>query len=177
LSSLVLIRFAAFRSSLYARMEEISFRTAITVGTGVVAVAAVIAGVGLLMTQAPAPSRPTALGPSADARSSAQAYAPSTPAAPTASPSPSPPASSAPARTPAPVKTSPAREATYPGTAENAQRAPVTRAATPPATAPRLPSSAVAGWLAWWQHILASRDGGGSSIGHGGLSGGHWGRR
>jgi hypothetical protein len=169
----VLTRFAAFRSSLYAHMEEISFRTAITVVTGVVAVAAVIAGVGLLMAQAPAPGRPTALGSSPDARSSAQPSAPSTPAAPTSSsPSPSPPASSAPARTPAPVKTSPAREATYPGTAENAQRAPVTRAAAPHATARRPLSSAVAAWLAWWQHILASRRG------HGGLGGGgHWGRR
>jgi hypothetical protein len=154
-------------------MEEISFRTAITVVTGVVAVAAVIAGVGLLMAQAPAPARPTALGPSPDARSSAQASAPAAPTSPP--PSPSPPASPAPARTPAPVKTSPAREATYPGTAENAQRAPVARTAAPQATARRPLSSAMAAWLAWWQHILASRRG------HGGLGGGggalHWGRR
>ncbi|HEY2238312.1 MAG TPA: hypothetical protein VGI21_05960 [Streptosporangiaceae bacterium] len=170
----MLTRFAAFRSSLYARMEEISFRTAITVVTGVVAVAAVIAGVGLLMAQAPAPDRPTALGSAPAVRSSAPA---STPAAPTSSPpSASPPASSAPARTPAPVKTSPAREATYPGTAENAQRAPVARTAAPPVTARRPLSSAVAAWLAWWQHVLAGRHRGGLSIGHGGL-GAHWGRR
>jgi hypothetical protein len=173
----VLTRFAAFRSSLYARMEEISFRTAITVVTGVVAVAAVIAGVGLLMAQAPAPSRAAALGSSPAARSSAQAPAPSTPAAPTSSsPSPSAPASSAPARTPAPVKTSPAREATYPGTAENARRAPVTRAAAPPVTTRRPLSSAVAAWLAWWQRVLAGRHRGGISIGHGGLGGG-WSHR
>lgn len=168
----MLTRFAAFRSLLYARMEEISFRAAITVVTGVVAVAAVIAGVGLLMAQAPAPDRSTALGSSPAARFSARAPAPTS-----ASPSPSPPASSAPARTPAPVKTSPAREATYPATAENAQRAPVTRAAAPPVTARRPLSSAAAGWLAWWQHVLASRHGGGLGIGHGGLGGGHWGRR
>ncbi len=173
---MVLTRFAAFRSSLYARMEEISFRTAITVLTGVVAVAAVIAGVGLLMAQAPAPARPTALGSAPAARSSAPA--PSTPAEPTSSsPSASPPASSAPARTPAPEKTSPAREATYPATAENAQRAPVTRSAAPPVTARRPVSSAVAAWLAWWQRVLASRHGGGTSIGHGGHGALHWGRR
>jgi cytoskeletal protein RodZ len=173
----VLTRFAAFRSSLYARMEEISYRTAITVVTGVVAVAAVIAGVGLLMTQAPAPGRPTALGSASAARSSAQASAPSTSAAPTSSsPSASPPASTAPARTPAPVKTSPAHEATYPGTAEDAQRAPVARTAAPPVRARRPLGSAVAAWLVWWQRVLASRHGGGTSIGHGGL-GAHWGHR
>jgi hypothetical protein len=164
----VLTRFAAFRSALYARLEEISFRTAITVVTGVVAVAAVIAGVGLLMAQAPTPARPTALGSSPAARSAAPM---------SSSPSPSQPAptSSAPARTPAPVVTSPARNATYPATAENAQRAPQARAVAPHAATARRPlSSAAAAWLAWWQQVLARRRGTGPSVGHGGL---HWGRR
>jgi hypothetical protein len=175
----VLNWFAAFRSALYARMEEISFRTAITVVTGVVAVAAVIAGVGLLMSQSPAPARSTALGPSAPAAGSG----PRTPGpSPSSPPAPSRPAptSSAPARTPAPVVTSSARQATYPATAENAERAPAASAAPAPAPAvsqARRPiSSAVAAWLAWWQHILASR--GGTSTRHGDLHGGlRWGRR
>jgi hypothetical protein len=174
----VLTRFAAFRSSLYARMEEISFRTAITVVIGVVAVAAVIAGVGLLLSQAPAPARPTAAGPVPAPRSSTPSSAPpSSPAPASDSPSPSRPPSSAPARTPGPVKTSPARAATYPATAENAQRAPAPRAAVPHAATARRPlSSAVAAWLAWWQHVLAGRRGSDGRISHRGL-GGHWGRR
>jgi hypothetical protein len=176
----MLNRLAAWRGALYARLEEISFRTAITVVTGVVAVAAVVAGVGLLMAQTPAPARSTALGPAPSARSTAQAPVP-TSAGPTGGPTgtpprPSPPASSAPARTPAPEPTSPAREATYPATAEHAQRAPAAPAAAPHPAARRPVGSAVAAWLAWWQRILASRRGGG--IGRGGLHGGvRWGRR
>jgi hypothetical protein len=168
----VLTRFAAFRSALYARMEEISFRTALAVLTGVVAVAAVIAGVGLVMTQSPAPARPTALGPAPAAHVSTPASAPPSSSAPTPnSPSPSRPAptSSAPARTPAPVKTSPAREATYPATAEDAR--PV--AAAPHQVAPvrRPVSSAVAAWLAWWRGVLTGHRGISVGIGHGGLHG------
>ena len=172
----MLSRFAAFRNGLYTRMEEISFRAAITVVTGVVAVAAVIAGVGLLMSQAPAPARPAALGPAPATSSGTRASAPSTSAGPTSSsPSPAPPTSSAPARTAAPVVTSPAREATYPATAENAQRAPVAPAPATSHAAPawRPRSSAVAAWRAWWQHVLASRHGTGTGTGHGGLRWAH----
>jgi hypothetical protein len=167
----MLTRFAAFRNQLYARMEEISFRTSLTVLTGVAAVAAVIAGVGLLMSQSPAPARPVALSP-APASHSALATPP--PAAATPSPSAPVPTPSAPDRTPAPVKTSLAREATYPATAENS--APVRNAAAAPRTAPvrRSASSAVAAWLAWWQQVLASHRGGGPGIGRGGQ---HWGWR
>jgi hypothetical protein len=161
----------SFRNRLHARMEEISFRTSITVLTGVTAVAAVIAGVGLLMSQSPAPGRPAALGPAPASHS-----APATPAPASATPSPSQPAprSAAPSRTPAPVMTSPAREVTYPATAENStpvRNAPATASHAAPS---RSVSPAVAAWLAWWQQVLASHRGGGLGTGHGGL---HWGRR
>jgi hypothetical protein len=160
----VLTRFAAFRNGLYARMEEISFRTSITVLTGVIAVAAVIAGVGLLMSQVPAPARPAALSP-APASHSASA----TPASATPSPSEPAPTTSAPSRTPAPVVTSPAREATYPATAEDSTPVRTAPAAAPRAALAQRPASpAVAAWLAWWQQVLASHRGDGSGIGHGG---------
>jgi hypothetical protein len=165
----VLTRFAAFRNGLYGRMEEISFRTSITVLTGVIAVAAVIAGVGLLMSQSPAPARPTALSP-APASHSAATSAPATP-----SPSEPAPTSSAPSRTPVPVVTSPAREATYPATAGNATPVQTAPAAAPSvAPAQRPVSPAMAAWLAWWQQVLASHHGDRSGIG----PGQHWpGRR
>ncbi|HWG15860.1 MAG TPA: hypothetical protein VG268_21550 [Streptosporangiaceae bacterium] len=159
----------SFRNRLYARMEEISFRTSITVLTGVTAVAAVIAGVGLLMSQSPAPARPAALGPAPASHS-----APATPASATPSASQPAPTSAAPSRTPAPVVTSPAREATYPATAENSRpvrNAPATASHAAPS---RSVSPAVAAWLAWWQQVLASHRGGGLGTGHGGP---HRGRR
>ena len=169
----MLTRFAGFRSALYARMEEISFRAALAVLTGVVAVAAVIAGVGLVMTQSPAPARPTALGPAPAAHASTPASVPSSSAAPTSnSPSPSRPApsASAPARTPAPVQTAPAQAAAGPATAENARPA---YAAPAPAPAPvRHPvSSAVSAWLAWWQRVLTGHRGISVGTSHGGLHG------
>jgi hypothetical protein len=163
----VLTRFAAFRNGLYARMEEISFRTSITVLSGVIAVAAVIAGVGLLMSQAPAPARPAALSPAPASHS-----APATLAPATSSPSELAPTSSAPSRSPAPVVTSPAGAATYPATAEDSTPVRTAPAAAPRAAAAQRPvSPAMAAWLAWWRQVLASHRGAGSGIGHGGLHG------
>jgi hypothetical protein len=159
----VLTRFAAFRNGLYARMEEISFRTSMTVLGGVVAVAAVIAGVGVLMSQSPAPARPAALSPAPASRSATPTAAP-TSAAP--SPSPLAPTSAAPARTPAPVVTSPASQATYPAADVDS-----TPAATP-SVAPSLRgiNSAAAAWWAWW---VRARSGGAGHRG-GVRGGGRW---
>jgi hypothetical protein len=161
----VLTRFAAFRNRLYARMEEISFRTSMTVLGGVVAVAAVIAGVSVLMSQA-GPARPAALSP---APASSSAVPTSAPAAPPASPSRPAPTSSAPARTQAPAVADPVHEATYPATDEESTP---TRAV--PATSGRSPSaqrvnSAVAAWAAWWRARMSGA--GGHAGGHSGFRG------
>jgi hypothetical protein len=154
----VLTRFGAFRNRLYARMEEISFRTSMTVLGGVVAVAAVIAGVSVLMSQA-APARPAALSP---APASSSAVPTSAPAARPASPSRPAPTSSAPARTQAPAAADPVHEATYPATDEESTP---TRAV--PATSGRSPAvqrvnSAAAAWADWWR---ARMSGGGGHAG------------
>src|ERR1700759_254837 len=98
--AVVLARFTAFRNGLYTRMEEISFRTSMTVLGGVIAVAAVIARVSVLMSQAPAPARPVAASSAPPARSAGPSSAPPTPPA---SPSRTAPTASAPARTHAPA--------------------------------------------------------------------------
>ena len=66
-------RLRAFRDVMYTRMEEISFRTSMTVLAGVVAFAGVLAAVSVLMSLPPGVARHTAAGapartPSAAAR-------------------------------------------------------------------------------------------------------------
>jgi hypothetical protein len=159
----VLTRFAAFRNRIYARMEEISFRTSMTVLGGVVAVAAVIAGVSVLMSQAAAPARPAALSPAPASRS---AVPTSAPPAPPASPSRPAPTSSAPARTQPPAVTDPVHEATYPATDEESTPAPAASGRSP--SVQRV-NSAVAAWAAWWRARLSGA--GGHAGGHSGFRG------
>jgi hypothetical protein len=160
--AVVLARFAAFRNGLYTRMEEISFRASMTVLGGVVAVAAVIAAVSVLMSQAPATARPVAAGPPPATHSIAPTAAPPTPAA---SPSRIAPTSSAPARTK--VTAAPAHEATYPATDEDsAPDRDVPAAMSGRRLAGRHINSAVAAWAAWWRSRLSAVGGGGAG-GHG----------
>ena len=63
----MLARFAAFRDRLYTRMEEISFRASMAVLAGVVAVAAIIAGVTLAVSQGSPTARPAAFSPAPSA--------------------------------------------------------------------------------------------------------------
>jgi hypothetical protein len=105
----VLTRFAAFRNRLYARMEEVSFRASMAVLGGVVAVAVIVAGTSLALSQAPAPVRSAAISPAPVSPSAAPSSAP-----PPSAASPSRPAATAtPARTKAPA---PERAVTYAGT-------------------------------------------------------------
>jgi hypothetical protein len=161
----VLTRFSAFRNGLYTRMEEISFRTSMTVLGGVVAVAAVIAGVTVLMSQGPAPAaRPAALGSSPASHSIVPTSAPPTPAV---SPTPATPATSKPARTKAPAVAAPQRAAAYAAPDEDSAPA---SGYHRPATRWHV-SSGAAAWAAWWRSRLA---GAGHSGGlAAGLGGGH----
>ncbi len=104
----MLTRFAAFRNGLYARMEEISFRASMTVLGGVVAVAVIVAGTGLALSQAPAPVRSAAISPAPVSPSAVPSSAPPTAASPSR-----PVATATPARTKAPA---PERAVTYSGT-------------------------------------------------------------
>jgi hypothetical protein len=164
--AVVLGRFALFRSGLYARMEEISFRTSMTVLGGVIAVAAVIAGVSVLMSQTPAPGRPVAVSPAPPSRSAAPTSAPPTPAA---SPARTAPTASAPARTQAPA--APVHETTYPATDEDStpSRHVPAAASGRRAFGRHINSAAVAAWAAWWQSRLGGlgRHGGGVHAGFG----------
>ena len=76
-----LARLSAFREVMYTRMEEISFRSSMTVLAGVVAFAAVVAAVSTLMTVSPGPARHAALGrpPGSAAPSSAHRVWPNGP--------------------------------------------------------------------------------------------------
>ncbi|HEY2277872.1 MAG TPA: hypothetical protein VGI00_05920 [Streptosporangiaceae bacterium] len=149
--AVVLARFAAFRNGLYTRMEEVSFRTSMTVLGGVIAVAAVIAGVSVLMSQTPGLVRPVAVSPVAPTRSAGPSSAPPTPAA---SPSRIAPTASAPARTHAPA--APVHETTYPVTDEDSTPSRHVPAPTSGrgASGRQLNSAAVAAWAAWWRSRL-----------------------
>ncbi len=147
----------AFRDVMYTRMEEISFRTSMTVLAGVVAFAAVLAAVSVLMSLPPGVARHTAAG--APAR---------TPPA-SAVPAPATRTLASPAASPAQPTSSPVRVA--PPVARTA--APVTAAAAVPSPA-RFPSlarfshqSAVAARWAWWTRV----HGGGGILRPGGTRG------
>jgi hypothetical protein len=180
-------RLLAFREVLYTRMEEISFRTSMTVLGGVVAFAAVVAAVSTLMSLSTGPARHAALsGPPASAtRSPAPASPRPTPAwpSPSASPSSGPPS----------VTPSPDRD-TGPSVGTHAPVATVAAASAPSPTvpAPALSPSparvseqaAVAAWWAWWLRVYGRGGdrayGGGTSGGSGrdrGGFGGGFGRR
>jgi hypothetical protein len=161
--AVVLARFAAFRNGLYTRMEEVSFRTSMTVLGGVIAVAAVIAGVSVLMSQTPGPARPVAVSPVPPTRSAVPSSAPA------ASPSRTAPTASAPARTHAPA--APVHETTYPATDEDSTPSRHVPAPTSGRRAfgRQLNSAAVAAWAAWWRSRLGGlgRHGGGVHVGFG----------
>ena len=151
--AVVLARFALFRNGLYARMEEISFRTSMTVLGGVIAVAAVIAGVSVLMSPTQAPARPVAVSPAPPTRSAVPSSAPP-------SPSRTAPTASAPARTHAPA--APVHETTYPATDEDSTPSRHVPAATSGRRAfgRHINSAAVAAWAAWWRSRLGGHGGG-----------------
>ena len=157
-------RFAAFRTGLYARMEEISFRTSMAVLAGVVAVAAIIAGVTLAVSQGPAAARPVALSPAPVRHSAAPTAAPPTPAV---SPSRATPTAAArtPTRAPAVAVADPQPAAAYPATGEYSAPSRSFSGGSSRAAHQRI-GSAVAAW--WRSHL-------GGAGGHlGGLpSGGH----
>lgn len=156
--AVVLARFALFRNGLYARMEEISFRTSMTVLGGVIAVAAVIAGVSVLMSQTQAPARPVAVSPAPPTRSAVPSSAPA------ASPSRTAPTASAPARTHAPA--APVHETTYPATDEDSTPSRHVPAATSGRRAfgRHINSAAVAAWAAWWRRRLGGLSGHGGGL-------------
>jgi hypothetical protein len=156
--AVVLARFALFRNGLYARMEEISFRTSMTVLGGVIAVAAVIAGVSVLMSQTQAPARPVAVSPAPPTRSAVPSSAPA------ASPSRTAPTASAPARTHAPA--APVHETTYPATDEDSTPSRHVPAATSGRRAfgRHINSAAVAAWAAWWRSRLGGLGGHGGGL-------------
>ena len=100
---------SAFRDGMYTRMEEISFRTSMTVLAGVVAFAAVVASVSVLMSQSSGLPRhaalsrpataPASAGPTSDPVNSGRP-APATPS--TSPPGPRPPPPATPGPRPAP---------------------------------------------------------------------------
>ena len=166
-------RLLAFREVLYTRMEEISFRTSMTVLGGVVAFAAVIATVSTLMSVSTGPARHAALSgpPVPPAPSSAPASPRPAPASPSPSASPS---SGPPSVTPSPVRD------TGPGAGDHA---PVTTVAAASAPSPTVPApalspsparvseqGAVAAWWAWWLRVYGR---GGDRAYGGGTYGGY----
>ena len=160
-------RLRAFRDVMYTRMEEISFRTSMTVLAGVVAFAAVLAAVSVLMSLPPGVARHTAAGAPARTPPASAAPAPATrtlasPAAAPARPAP-PPARDAP----------PAASTSVPVTA--AAAAP-TRMLSP-SLARVSYRSTVAAWWTWWTRahggrILRPGGTGGYGGGFGGFGGG-----
>jgi hypothetical protein len=178
----VLTRFPAFRNQLYARMEEISFRTSMTVLGGVVAVAAVIAAVTVAMSQGSTPVRPTALRPPPASHSSTRAALPPTPAASPSQPSPT---ASKPSAARPPVVAAAPRAATYPATDGDSRPYRAPNSPYHRAAAERHLSSAMAAWAAWWQGRLAAagahgggrHPGIGGGRGFGGFGGGGMGHR
>ncbi len=144
---------SAFRDGMYTRMEEISFRTSMTVLAGVVAFAAVVASVSVLMSESSGPPRHAALSRPATA---------SAPAGPTSAPVSSGRAATAtpstsPARvTPAPTsRAQPAVSSPPPVTA--ARPAAATPAVPTPTVSPSLArissQTTVATWWSWWLRV------------------------
>ena len=136
-------RLLAFRDVMYTRMEEVSFRTSMTVLAGVVAFAAVVAAVSTLMSVPAGPARHAALG------------RPAAPAAPSSAPAtsaPPAPAPASPSSAPTRVRPSPVRDA-----------APAAAASAPSPAGPAPPLSpsparisyqnAVAAWWSWWLRV------------------------
>lgn len=162
-----LARLSAFRDVIYTRMEEISFRSSMTVLAGVVAFAAVVAAVSTLMSVLPGPARHAALGrrPGSAAPSSALAQ-----------PNRTPPS-------PAPVRPSPVRDA---GSAARHAPAMTTVASAPSPSVPTPTSwsrmsyeAAVAARWSWWLRVHGRGDTrayGGGSFGGSGRDGGGFGR-
>lgn len=164
-------RLFAFREVLYTRMEEVSFRTSMTVLGGVVAFAAVVAAVSTLMSLSTGPARHAVLsGPPASA---APSSAPASPRPAPASPSPlASPSAGPPSVTPSPVRD------TGPSAGSHA---PVTTVAAASAPSPARVSgqAAVAAWWAWWLRVYGQggdRAYGGYGRDRGGFGGG-FGRR
>ncbi len=167
----------AFRDVMYTRMEEISFRTSMTVLAGVVAFAAVLAAVSVLMSLPPGAARHTAAGGPARTPPASAVPAPGTRTLASPAASPAQP-------TPSPLRVAPPAARTA---------APVTAAMPSPAvpTPARSPSlarfsyqSAVAAWWAWWTRVHGGgiwRPGGSRGYGGGyrgfGRGGGWAGRR
>lgn len=169
-----LVRLSAFREIIYSRMEEISFRSSMTVLAGVVAFAAVVAAVSILMSVSPGPAHHAALGwsPGSAAPSSALARPTRTPASPPSSP--------------APVRPSPVRDArsgaTHAPAVTTVASAPSPSVPTPavsPSPARMSYEAAVAAWWSWWLRVHGRRDTrayGGGSFGGLGRDGGRSGR-
>ena len=163
----MLARFAAFRDRLYTRMEEISFRASMAVLAGVVAVAAIIAGITLAVSQGSPTARPAAFSPAPASHSPAPTSAPPTPAA---SPSRVAPTASAKVRTKAPVAAEPQRAAAYPATDEySAPSRSFSRERYGRAVSRRRIGSAVSAWL----HQFGVGHTGGHGFGGFGGWGGH----
>jgi hypothetical protein len=178
-------RLRAFRDVMYTRMEEISFRTSMTVLAAVVAFAGVLAAVSVLMSLPPGVARHTAAGlparpPSASAASAPATRTPESPSASPAQPTPSrvrdaPPA----AKTAAPVTAAAA-----------VPRPTVPTPTLSPALARVSYQSAAAAWWAWWTRVhdggslrfggtggIGAIGGYGGGFGGFGFGGGRMGRR
>ncbi|MGA2829859.1 MAG: hypothetical protein ABSF03_27535 [Streptosporangiaceae bacterium] len=149
-----LARLLTFRQVMYARMEEVSFRTSMTVLAGVVAFAAVVASVSTLMSLSSGPAQHAAPG-------RPPAYAAPSPASPSR-PAPAPPSasSSRPPASPSPVRSTGPDSGAY---------TPVTAAAASEPS-PGMPArwlshrAAAAAWWSWWLRVY----GGGSDRAYGG---------
>jgi hypothetical protein len=150
------VRLFAFREVLYTRMEEISFRTSMSVLGGVVAFAAVVAAVSTLMSVSTGPAPHAALsGPPASAAPSS-APNPTRPAPASPSPSASP-SSGPPSVTPSAVRdTGPSAGTHAPVTTVAAASAPSPIVPTPalsPSPARVSEQAAVAAWWSWWLRV------------------------
>ncbi len=180
---------SAVRDRLYSRMEETSFRTSMTILAGVVALAAVIAVAGILLSRSPAATHPSALGrpPGAGPASVTPTSARATPtrtvspsSAPSRAPShrsPSPAGNTSDAGADAaaggPAAGQPASDGTAgsPGSSGSSGRA----SSTPPKASRTWPSrSQIAAWWAWWSQHRGEFGGHGRYPGGG--SGPRWGR-
>jgi hypothetical protein len=171
----------AFRQAVYIRMEEVSFRTSMTVLAGVVAFAAVVASVSTLMSLSPGPAQRAAL--SRPPVSAVPSSIPATPAR--AAPAPPSASSSQPSASPSPVRGTGSGSGTHPPvTTAGAASAPSPRVPAP-APSPRVPAPSrvpvQAAAAAWWSRWLRVYGGGGfhgSGPGSGGFGrGGGFGRR
>ena len=136
------------------RMEEISFRTSMTVLAGVVAFATVVASVSVLMSQSSGPrhaalSRPATAPASAGPTSALLNPGRAAPAMPSTSPA---------RATPAPTsRTQPAASTRPPVTAAGRAAATPAAAGPTPAGSPPLARvssrTAVATWWSWWLRV------------------------